>query len=363
MHHDDAKGLRHHVNIRVLCPGLFGPPGTVPGSLPETPRLDRLLGRADDLEAGPRDPLESLADAFGLTAAAPDRDLPTAALCLLAEAPDVAPHGCWFHADPVYLRPDRDRLLLFAGPSLGLQESEAEALISAFNLHFAEDGLALKAIRPGRWYLRVRDIPELRTWPLHRVHGHSVDGSLPTGLDAGAWMRWQNEAQMLFFQHPVNRARELAGRPTIGGVWTWGGGRLPKVPGGPSLTFADHLLAVGLARASGGRVLGLDALSRIAEGLPSTAPDFALAFWDRPWWPALAGDWDAWGRAVAELEAVVDRLLADLKAGRIGTLSLDDGTGRRFEVTRRVLMRFWRRGGGLRDRIGRSPGPSVDPGG
>ena len=111
--------------------------------------MDRLLARADCLESAPRDPLESLAQAFGLTLDAPERDLPTAALCLLAEAPNLARQGCWLHADPVHLRPDRDRLLLFGGPSLEVQESEASALVSAFNAHFAEDGLDPQVDAPG----------------------------------------------------------------------------------------------------------------------------------------------------------------------------------------------------------------------
>jgi hypothetical protein len=207
----------------------------------------------------------------------------------------------------------------------------------------------------------VRQPPELRNWPLHRVQGQGVDGYLPSGPDARAWMRWQNEAQMLFFQHPVNRARETAGRPTIGGVWTWGGGCLPRVPGGPSLTFADHPLAVGLTRVSGGRVLGLDRLTGTAEDWPPAASQSVLAFWDRLWWPALEGDWDTWGGAAEDLEYLVHRLLADLKAGRLRRLIVEDGTGAQFAVTRTALMRFWRRRGVLRDRIGHFAVRRLDP--
>ena len=66
---------------------------------------------------------------------------------------------------------------------------------------------------------------------------------------------------MLFYGHPVNRAREAAGRPVISGVWTWGGGVLPTVAGGPALTIADHPLGIGLARAGGGAAQALEALS------------------------------------------------------------------------------------------------------
>ena len=146
-------------DVSLICPGLVGPPDLEFGSGPPTPALDRLLSRADCRETPPRDPLETLAAAFDLTpvtacqsppaveprhsdrlpnsgardgprhagpgpqdeappATGPDRDLPTAAICLSTEAPDLARDGCWFHADPVHLRADRDRLVLFAGPSI-----------------------------------------------------------------------------------------------------------------------------------------------------------------------------------------------------------------------------------------------------
>ena len=43
------------------------------------------------------------------------------------------------------------------------------------------------------------------------------------------WMRLQNELQMVLHAHPVNAAREDAGKPTINGVWFWGGGVMPKL--------------------------------------------------------------------------------------------------------------------------------------
>lgn len=150
------------MDLTLICPGLFGPIDPRSRGLAPTPALDRLLSRADGAAAGPRDPLETLAGAFGLVRT-PGADLPSAALCLLADAPDLDPSGFWFHADPVHLRPDRDRLLLFGGPALGVHEDEAAALAQSFNAHFAADGLALAAPRPDRWYLRVPGRPDLQS--------------------------------------------------------------------------------------------------------------------------------------------------------------------------------------------------------
>jgi hypothetical protein len=274
-------------------------------------------------------------------------------LCLVAEAPDLARAGCWFHADPVHLRADRDHLLLFGGPALDLVPDEAAALVAAFNAHFKADQLALVAPGPNRWYLRVPTVPQIRTQPVHRVSGRPVDASPLRGTDARDWIRWQNEAQMLFYQHPVNQAREAAGRPGVSGVWTWGGGVLPQVPGGPDLVVADHPLGAGLARGMGAHLLGLGELAESASLWPALAPESVLIFWDRLWWPALAADRAAWCAALTELEALIADLTAGLAAGRTRTLMLDDGERWRFTLTAWGLRRFWRRGG-FRGRLGRS---------
>ncbi|HYN78414.1 MAG TPA: phosphoglycerate mutase [Lamprocystis sp. (in: g-proteobacteria)] len=377
------------MNIQIICPGVFGLPDPDPELVPATPAIDRLLGRADGEKTPPRDPLETLAAAFGSDArhsgGKPDpsareghlragaglqdaepsvtglvRDLPSAVISLFAEAPDLAREGCWFHADPIHLRPDRDRLLLFAGPSLAPRPDEATALVAAFNAHFAEDGLYLLVTGTGRWYLRVPQPPNLGTRPLHEVAGRCVDAYLPTGPDARAWGRWQNEAQMLFFGHPINQARETAGRPVISGIWTWGGGMLPTVAGGPVLTVADHPLGIGLTRLSGGAELGLDALGTPQfSDLAAPQRDAVLVFWDRLWWPALEGDWVAWCAALSELEGVVATLMSGLAGGRIDRLIIDDGTRSRFTLTRASLRRFWRRRGGLSARFADPPGPSA----
>lgn len=336
------------MKVLLICPGLLGPSGHDAGALPPTPALDRLLTRARGEKTAPRDPLATLAVAFGLSAE-PEGDLPSAPLCLQALGHDPEPGTCWFHADPVHLRPDRDRLLLFAGPSLQIAPAETESLIAAFNVHFAADGLHLVAAGPSQWFLRLTRIPRLRTRPLHRVVGLPLDVQLPAGPDARTWARWQGEAQMLFYAHPVNQEREHRGLPALSGVWTWGGGTLPALKSGPSLTVADHPLALGLAGASGGRSLRLD-----DRGASLAAPEESvLVFWDRLWWPMLEGDALAWTRALGELETLVADLLQTLRSGGIQSLILDDGGVGRFTLTRAGLLRFWRRRGTLRDRISR----------
>lgn len=338
--------------VHLICPGLLGPVGLDTATLPPTPALDRLLSRARAEQAKPRDPLETLAGGFGLRAE-PGADLPSAPLCLLGLGQTPEPETCWFHADPVHLRPDRDRLLLFAGPSLEVAPAEAKALVAAFNAQFAADGLHLVAATPSQWFLRVPQVPRLHTQPLHRVVGRPLDAFLPDGADERAWARWQSETQMLFHAHPVNQERERRGRLALSGLWTWGGGTLPVLKSGPDLTVADHPLALGLAGASGGRSLPLGGWVP-SQGL---AAESMLVFWGRLWWPMLEGDALAWARALGGLETLVADLSRTLRSGGIQALTLDDGEERRFTLTRAGLLRLWRRRGTLGDWIPRrAPG-------
>jgi hypothetical protein len=336
------------VKVHLICPGLFGGPDVISGFVPPTPALDRLLARADREETSQRDPLETLAAVFDVSPA-PGCDLPSAPLSLLAEAPDLVVNDCWYHADPVHLRADRDQLLLFGGPPLGVTQGESDALVTAFNAHFGSDGLELVATEAGHWYLRTGWAPDLLTEPLYRVTGRPVVAFPAQGADARVLGRWQNEAQMLFYSHRVNEDRETAGRPTINGVWTWGGGVLPEVTVGPDLTFADHPLALGLALAQNGRLRGLGDLSQPNWQWGDPAPVSVLIFLDALWWPALALDAAAWLAALSDLETLILRLSEELAAGRVSTLILDDGQQWRFTLTRWGLRRFWRRGRGLRE--------------
>lgn len=343
--------------VQLICPGLLGPVELDAGVLPPTPALDRVLSRARGGKTEPRDPLETLASAFGLTPG-PEADLPSAPLCLQALGQMPEPGTCWFHADPVHLRPDRDRLLLFAGPSLRIHPAEAESLVAAFNDHFAGEGLHLVAASLSQWFLRVPQVTRLRTHPLYRVVGRPLEAELPSGPDAKTWARWQSEAQMLFYAHPVNLERERRGLPALSGVWTWGGGVLPQLTQGPDLTVADHPLALGLARVSGGRSLGLDRWGQL-EG---TTKGVVLVFWDRLWWPALEGDASAWVQSLLGLERLIADLLGRLAAGRIDSVWLDDGEGYRFALGRFGRLGVWRRRGRLCTWISRR-GLRPDPSG
>jgi hypothetical protein len=337
--------------IDLIVPGLFGPVPVHPGDLPPTPALGRLLGRADTRAVPAVGPEETLLACFGVDRA-PDRDAPSAPYCRLAELPGGDPSGYFLHADPVHLHPDRDRLLLFDATHLDLARQESTALVDLFNGPFAEQGLRLEAATAAHWYLRVEPPPLLRTTPLHEAVGRDVRPLLPSGPDARAWARTINEAQMLFHHAETNRARERAGRPSVSGIWPWGGGRLPATSRGSDYVqvCAGHALAQGLA-----------AFARVpAHPVPEDARDLlawggkgaVLVYADPLWRPLLEADGRAWLGGLQRLEGWLT-VLAQARRARGTRLDLYPCDGHCYRFGSRSRWRFWRRRATLADRLQR----------
>lgn len=336
--------------LHLLTPGLLGPlPATgqdmIVQELARRPvHLERLLARADRV-AGADGPMQALFAAFAVAAPA-DRDLPSAPFCRLADAPDEDDGGYWLHADPVHLRPDRDRVRLFDPQSLDINATEAAELIALLNGHFGPDGLRWIAPHPHRWYLHLDKAPALRTTPITQVVGQVVEPFLPTGDDARRWGALLNEVQMLLHGAAVNQRREHARRPMINGLWLWGGGSLSSRPTAPpfSAIHAAAPLAIGLGRWSGAPVERPSAAQglppRIAEALIGTR----LIHWEAPERARLAEDLGAWGDALRALDAWLGEhaLPALGRRGQVTSVILDPGLGTRYRLNRPAARRFWR---------------------
>ncbi len=354
--------------IYLVAPGLLGPfPRFVePGEVPPLPALQTLLARADriagpagyaavlfqlfgmadadaetacSLDAGPRPksgkprryspglhfapsglrPITEQGGGQGLREA----DLPTAPLCHLADSGDAGESRCLLHADPIYLRPDQDRLLAFDFHRQPLEPDEANAFVAAFNAHFAEDGLELLAPHPTRWYLAVDECPQAQFQPLSEILGRNIDLFLPEGPDARRWRAWLNEIQMLFHGLPVNAEREAQRRWPVSGLWFSGAGRLPQVPGGRVRPDAEAMRCP--------LVGGLSARAEQTGGE-------SLVVVHGPGRAVLEGDFEAWSQTMLAL----DRQLGGLMKQELRLYSCD---GRVWHWRPAHRWRLWRRRG------------------
>lgn len=279
----------------------------------------------------------ALLAALGAPAADPSRDLPAAPLAALGAGID--PRASFtLAAEPVALVAGREDVAI-AGRIDDLGDAEASALVGALNAHFAADGLAFVAPRPGTWFATSGSRPDLRTTPLDAALGNAMSAHLPSGRDVRAWQRWSTEIQMLLHSHPVNRERERTGKQPCNGVWFWGGGTLADV--GLVAAFRAHApegrtgdLLRGLARHAHGEALALpSSFEATIEAVPATRPATHVA-------AMLPRTADA--AALASLErAWLEPAMRWLERGRIASVTLvadGDGAGAATWTARRPSM-------------------------
>ncbi|RRQ20021.1 hypothetical protein [Thiohalobacter thiocyanaticus] len=327
------------IELSLCVPGLLGPlPGVDPTDLdlPALPALCRLLARADR-GRGPRELFEALADLGGYPRAA----LPAARLRYLAETGGMGGPGDLLCADPVHLRADQDRVLLFDA-DLNVTAGEAHALCEAFNAFEADSGMRLECVTPEHWYLHVPGGIDIETTPLQHARGRDIDPLLPRGPGRVRWHALLNEWQMLLFQQPANQQRQQAGRPMINGVWLWGEGELVDGHTEVKTLWADDPLVQGMGRH----------LSVNSRQLPADPAHWLASVGPGHHWIHLPGlllplaylDLEHWRQSVMELEtAWFQPLFAAVNSGRVNRVNLLPCNGSVFHYRRRYRWRFWRR--------------------
>ncbi len=279
------------------------------------------------------------------------RDWPVAPYTLLADggAPE---RDFWLRADPVHLRLGRDTLTFADSAAFEVSRAEAEALVETLNRHFG-DAMLFYPVQPARWYVRLREAPDMRTTPPSAAREGLIEGNLPSGPDAMRFHALMNEAQMLLHEHPVNAEREARGEPALNSVWFWGGGVIDAARDRPfSAVFGDDPLARGLALAAGipARALpkhaGVMLAAAAHEGVALVVldPPRSATGHSRERRAALEHDW-------------FGPLLAALQSGRIGMLTLSllgADSLLEIETVRSDLRHFWRLKKPLADYLGTS---------
>jgi hypothetical protein len=306
---------------------------------PNCPALNKLLARANrKAKSGTVDALRYALFKYAL----PDHlDRPDGWLSYQVDTGAV-PNGVVLRADPVHLRADQHRLVLFTADQLNITPEEARALAESFNQLYAADAMQLEAPTSTRWYLRLTESPALRTTPLAQVAGCDIDKHLPTGPDAQHWRRFSNEVQMLFHDHPVNRAREAKGKPLINSLWLWGVGK-PVAPVAQTWqrVWTADIVTQGLARLNSLRcsVPPEDAANWLAQ----VVGDEHLLTLENVQISVAYADVEDWYAAVEDFELRwFAPLLSALGQGRLSELRVLTANGHEYRVTRWDLLRLWR---------------------
>jgi len=316
------------VHVELVVPALFRTGASVPA-------LEMLLARGRRSNSRPGAMEEWYAQGFDL----PEAPLPAGALTALACGLEPgAAH--WMRADPVHLRADRDRVLLFASGAFRLAPEEAQPLAAALNAHYAGQ-FTLHAVRPDAGCLQGGKEMPVSMRPPVEITGRSVDAELPDKR----WHAMLNELQMAMYQHPVNTAREARGDPVVNGLWLWGAGRLPATARCAwQSVSADDPVALGLAQLAGVRYRAPGAG---AEPWLDRAPEKGRHLVVLDTLRAAQGSAD--DETPAERVEAMERgwffpLLLALRSTRVGMLTVHvPDAGATFETDRGDLRRFWRR--------------------
>ncbi len=324
--------------LQVYIPGLFGTESWREQA-PSTPALQWLLARAA------RVPVAGRVNELGLLrffySAPPGVQFAVADLTALHDfEADTA--TAWMRADPVYLRPDRDTLVLFDASTFELGEREARELVAGVNQQLEHRGLALVVGKaPTRWYLRLQQPPKIVTQALAQVAGRSTFELLPTGPESSYWQQVANELQMALHPSPVNQARIDRGVVPVNSTWFWGCGSAPPVAEfSPGLVWSDDALAGGLARHAGGECR---ACPEAATELDLGAAREHLLVIDTLSSAALYGDHERWFASLLKLEKDwFAPLRESLKAGVLHQLALCTAHCD-FRLSPAAQWCFWRR--------------------
>lgn len=171
--------------------------------------------------------------------------LPLAAHAAAADGVEVLDLA-WGLLTPVHWHVGREQVTLADPVLLALAEDESRALFESMRELFESEGFALAYGAPLRWYAAHESLVELPCASLDRATGRTIDLWMPPQTQARLVRRLQNEVQMLWHAHPVNEAREAAGRLVVNSFWLSGCGRFQSADT-DAVTIDERLRAPLLA--------------------------------------------------------------------------------------------------------------------
>lgn len=315
----------------------------------ELPALASLLSRTstvrrDSAEAGARAlPYEAwLARELGL---APDggaamengAPLATAVMGGYTAAPT---QGHWFIVHPIHVQMARTHLTLADPRQLRLSEEEARALFDAALPWFEELGKPLVYGDAQTWFMRADDWQGLRTASPDCVTGMNLSDWMPEGPNAIAFRKLQNEIQMLWYEHPVNEARQARGLAPVNSFWLWGGAGAGTAAGAmkPAVIAGQPWLRA---------ISPADRRDATLESLLAQGGPRARAVLGQLIEPAIAGEWSSWLDQMRLLEQHwFAPLLAAVKDGRVSAATLvlsHRSASAAFTTSKLAQYAFWRK--------------------
>lgn len=327
--------------LTLFIPGLFGPASdTLSEFTPVVPALEKCF-RFGTLN-NDQNPgfIPTLFQLFGFPKY--KNDFPAAAVTRLVDD-DHDIEGIWMRADPVHLRPERDAVVLLDDSAFDLEKHEALILAADLQQVFTSRNIEFEAPTNNRWYIKLEQLPEIKSTPIHEVVGNDIHNNLYVGKDKILWDQLSNEAQMNLHNCPLNSEREQRGEWPVNGVWMWGVGELPVSSGQIwSTVFADEVTTQGLSMLTETPYRDLpdsiDVLVNQCEEQDNLLVVISFGLRHQQY-----NNYEGWQDFIAYLEeewfAGIERLI---KQKELDELILFTG-GKRLAVKKSSFQKFWRR--------------------
>lgn len=145
---------------------------------------------------------------------------------------ELAPDDVVFRMNLVSLKPGADGAPIMDDFTSGhITSEEAAKIVSSLQARLAGDGIEFHGGVSYRHLMVWQGgSNEARLTPPHDITGKPVGPHLPQGEGAERLRAIMDSAAAILREHPVNRAREAAGKPAATSVWFWGQGRRPALP-------------------------------------------------------------------------------------------------------------------------------------
>ncbi|HUH87260.1 MAG TPA: hypothetical protein VL003_04325 [Pusillimonas sp.] len=175
-------------------------------------------------------------------------------------------------AELVHMAPTQTSTAMLVAQDLHITPEQSLALFESAQTLFEGTGFHLHANDEHRWRVEMTDECRFLCASPALVASTAVNDWWLKQAPARPWRRLLNELQMLWFDHPVNLARQGQGLPPINGIWLFGGAR--------------------------------------PEQLKAASPAVETRVYETLHPPFMAQDWAGWLGALAELEAQVFAPLA-----------------------------------------------------
>jgi hypothetical protein len=325
--------------ITLVLPYALPPPELAPDLMRQlkAPALATLLTHASKWRRTPSTPNARalphelwLAQALGL-------DDGMAAAAMHGFGLDAS-EGSWFIVNPAHIQIARTQLMMSDMRQLQLSELDARALFDIAKPYFDDVGQTLLYGDATTWFMRADEWADLQTSSPDTAAGLNLTDWLPTGERALAYRKLQNEVQMLWFEHPVNQAREARKLSPVNSFWPWS-----------PATGARAQAAAPLATvAAPGWLAALATTPNAAlPGAIDNATSDTLLYCGSLSSAAMAEDWGTWLLQLQQLDEVLFApALAAVKKGRVGKLTMVlDRRAELVETSTTALAQraFWRR--------------------